>query len=138
MLGSPLVLLTRQSKLGSMTLNDVSQTFVNSIARGMISYMTRPCSPATLGSEAVPHLPSMRYGTEVKSAVVDRNTTRRFPESMSVPRVGQSLAASDADVGAYASVSSPAALKTVSYSEGATLSELTIRRETTVDNEIIS
>ncbi len=51
---------------------------------------------------------------------------------MSVPRVGQSLAASAAELGAYASVSTPADLKTVSYSEGATLSELTINRETTV------
>ena len=77
------------------------------------------------------HSPSIRYGTALKSAVVDKNATRRLPESMSDPRVGQPLAANDAEVGAYASVSSPAALKTVSYSDGATLSELTIRRDTT-------
>ena len=67
----------------------------------------------------------------MKSASASRNTTRRLPESMSDPRVGQLLADKDADVGAYARVSNPAALKTVSYAEGARSSELTISRDTT-------
>lgn len=58
--------------------------------------------------------PSMRYETALKSALVDKNTTRRLLESMSDPSVGQPLACNDADSGAYASVSSSAALKTVS------------------------
>ena len=63
---------------------------------------------------------------------MERKTTRRVPLSMSVPRVGHELADKFAEEGAYAIVSRPTALKTVSYSDGAMLSEFTIKSETTV------
>lgn len=73
----------------------------------------------------------MRYGTLVKSAVVDRNVTRRVPESMSEPKVGHPLAGNEADGGLYDSASAPAVLKAASNWLGARLSELTIRIVTT-------
>ena len=79
----------------------------------------------------------MRYGTAVKSAPLSRKVTRRFPESIKVPRVGQSGAATDATGGAYESVSSPASLKTPSKAEGGNLSEFTISSDTTVQPSII-
>lgn len=42
----------------------------------------------------------MRYGTAVKSAVVDKNVTRRFPESIKDPSVGHPVAGSEAESGA--------------------------------------
>ena len=63
---------------------------------------------------------------------MDKNTTSRFPSSINVPSVGQSLAAKLDDDGEYANESRPAAWNTVAYSDGARLSELTIKRETTV------
>ena len=42
----------------------------------------------------------MRYGTAVKSAVVDKKVTRRFPESIKVPSVGQTGACTIAVSGA--------------------------------------
>ena len=73
----------------------------------------------------------MRYGTEVKFAVVVRNATSRVPASIIEPNVGQSPAAREADGGVYASVSAPAALNAESNSVGSRLSELTIRMVTT-------
>ena len=54
----------------------------------------------------------------MKSAVVVRKATRRFPVSIKFPRVGQPLAGKEADGGAYARVSMLADLKAASNNVG--------------------
>lgn len=53
------------------------------------------------------NLPSIRYGTEVKSALKSMKVTTLFPWSIISPNVGHALDANDADDGAYDNVSRP-------------------------------
>lgn len=76
---SPLVLLTLQSKLGSITSYAVSQILVNSSTYYVSSHKWNHGET----------IPSIRYGTVVRSAWLSRNVKRRLLESINVPSVGQ-------------------------------------------------
>lgn len=73
----------------------------------------------------------MMYDTEVKSAPVSKNTTKRLLSSIIDPKVGHAVFVKDDWVGEYARSVNPADWKTASKSVGGRSSELTIRRETT-------
>lgn len=75
------------------------------------------------------------YGTAVESAVLSMKTTSRLPESIKEPIVGQPDAGSGRVVGEYASVSRPAAEKTVPYRVAGMLLMFTINIDTT-ENEL--
>jgi len=102
---SPCVRLTLQSNAGLVTSNAVSHMFVNS---------------------------SSMYGT-ADVAPLSINVTKRFPESIIDPNVGQPDAVTGVVLGTNEMVSRPTALNTVSYRVGDRLLMLTMRRVRTSD-----
>jgi hypothetical protein len=77
-------------------------------------------------------LPSMRYGTEVKSAPVSRKVSRRVLALINELSVGHPETGKDAEGGEYERDLRPALWNTVSKSDGANPSEFTMSNVTTI------
>lgn len=90
---SPFVLLTRQSKVASVTSYAVSQMFVNSVRKVSVLPSLPTVNPFD-------YSPSIMYGAVVESAVLSMNVMSRLPDSIKEPSVGQPDTGTGSVVGA--------------------------------------
>lgn len=78
--------------------NDVVTSYA--VSQMLVNSRVSASKVSSRASTGMPYnIPSMMYGTEVKSALESMKVTNRFPESMRLPRVGQPLASRDAEGG---------------------------------------